>query len=69
VELDPKMVEAWWDLGVSYRNNHDNPKAIAAFESYLKLVKGKDAAAERAGQGAIDALGGGKKKPAPKKNK
>jgi tetratricopeptide (TPR) repeat protein len=67
VALDRSLVQAWWDLGVSYRANHDNPKAIEAFQAYLNLVKGKDAAAESAGAGAIEALGGKVEKKSPKK--
>ena len=61
-----------------YKQDHQNDKAIAAFNKYLALNKGKDASGQKRIEDEIGALGGtptadtkpGKmpaKKPAPKK--
>jgi len=63
-----------------YKQDHQNDKAIAAFNKYLALNKGKDAGGQKRVEDEIGALGGtpatdnkkpaGKppaKKPAPKK--
>ena len=76
--LDPNQAEVWFDLGFMYKQDHQNDKAIAAFNKYLALNKGKDASGQKRIEDEIGALGGtptadtkpGKmpaKKPAPKK--
>lgn len=79
--LDPSNVEGWFDLGFMYKQDHQNDKAIAAFNKYLELNKGKDTGGQKRIEDEIGALGGtpmteaGKKpggktpakKPAPKK--
>lgn len=80
--LDPGNAEGWFDLGFMYKQDHQNDKAIAAFNKYLALNKGKDAGGQKRIEDEIGALGGtpasgtsGKKptgkssskKPAPKK--
>ena len=77
--LDPGNAEGWFDLGFMYKQDHQNDKAIAAFNKYLELNKGKDANGRKRIEDEIGALGGtpvtekkppGKapnKKPAPKK--
>jgi len=79
--LDPGNAEGWFDLGFMYKQDHQNDKAIAAFNRYLELNKGKDAGGQKRVEDEIGALGGtpvtdaGKKpggkapakKPAPKK--
>jgi len=77
--LDPGYTDAWFDLGFMYKQDHQNDKAIAAFNRYLELNKGKDTGGQKRIEDEIAALGGtpvtdkkpgGKapaKKPAPKK--
>jgi tetratricopeptide (TPR) repeat protein len=79
--LDPGETAGWFDLGFMYKQDHQNDKAIAAFNKYLELNKGKDAGGQKRIEDEIGALGGtpvtdaGKKpggkapakKPAPKK--
>jgi tetratricopeptide (TPR) repeat protein len=80
--LDPGNIEGWFDLGFMYKLDHQNDKAIAAFNKYLELNKGKDAGGKKRIEDEIGAMGGtvssdasskkpkGKdamKKPAPKK--
>lgn len=79
--LEPGNAEGWFDLGFMYKQDHQNDKAIAAFNRYLELNKGKDASGQKRIEDEIGALGGtpvsdaGKKpggkvpakKPAPKK--
>lgn len=77
--LDPGNAEGWFDLGFMYKQDHQNDKAIAAFNKYLELNKGKDASGQKRIEDEIGALGGtpatdkkpaGKppaKKPAPRK--
>lgn len=66
--LDPSNAEGWFDLGFMYKQNHDNDKAIAAFNKYIELNKGKDAAGQKRVQDELGALGAPPKdaKPAPK---
>lgn len=67
--LDPGDPDGWWDLGHMYKEDHQNDKAIAAFNKYLELNKGKDAAGQQRAEDEIVALGGtpaaaaGNKKP------
>jgi Flp pilus assembly protein TadD len=79
--LDPGNTDAWFDLGFMYKQDHQNDKAIAAFNKYLELNKGKDTGARKRVEDEVGALGGtpvteaGKKpggkapakKPAPRK--
>lgn len=79
--LDPADADTWFDLGFMYKQDHQNDKAIAAFNKYLELNKGKDAGGQKRIEDEIGALGGtpvteaGKKpggkapakKPAPRK--
>ena len=62
--LDPKSGDGWWDLGLMYKEDHQNAKAIAAFQKYLELNKGKDVAGEKRAEDEIGALGGSAGKPA-----
>jgi hypothetical protein len=53
-----------------YKTDHQNDKAIEAFNKYLELNKGKDAAGAKRIEDEIGSLGGTAKKgpkPAPKK--
>ena len=77
--LDPGSAEGWFDLGFMYKQDHQNDKAIAAFNKYLALNKGKDAGGQKRIEDEIGAMGGSvasdkkpkdktpAKKPAPKK--
>jgi tetratricopeptide (TPR) repeat protein len=79
--LDPGSTDAWFDLGFMYKQDHQNDKAIAAFNRYLELNKGKDPGGQKRIEDEVGSLGGtpvteaGKKpggkapakKPAPKK--
>jgi Flp pilus assembly protein TadD len=78
--LDPGNAEGWFDLGFMYKQDHQSDKAIAAFNKYLALNKGKDAAGQKRIEDEVGSLGGtpvsetGKKpgksptkKPPPKK--
>jgi len=38
VFVDPKLADCWLTLGVLRQNNHDNPGAVTAYETYLKLA-------------------------------
>lgn len=67
MKLDPKMSDAWYDLGVCYRANHDNERAIQAFGNYLEQVKDTDPEGARQAESDIKALGGGKASKAEKK--
>lgn len=71
--LEPTNLDGWWDLGLMYKEDHQNDKAIAAFQRYLELNKGKDKAAEKRAEDEIGALGGDAKarpaKPAADKAK
>lgn len=67
--LDPANAEGWFDLGFMYKQDHQNDKAIAAFNRYLELNKGKDASGQKRIEDEIGALGGTpatEKKPAGK---
>jgi len=55
--LDPKMAPAWYDLGIMHRLNHDNPKAVEAFEMWLQITGGKTKEADQVKK-EIEALGG-----------
>jgi tetratricopeptide (TPR) repeat protein len=79
--LEPGNAAGWFDLGFMYKQDHQNDRAIAAFNKYLELNKGKDAGGQKRIEDEVGALGGtpvtdaGKKpggkapakKPAPKK--
>ena len=79
--LNPGQTDSWFDLGFMYKQDHQNDKAIAAFNRYLELNRGKDAGGQKRIEDEVAALGGtpvtdaGKKpggkaparKPAPKK--
>jgi tetratricopeptide (TPR) repeat protein len=56
--LDPSNADGWWDLGLMYKEDHQNAKAIAAFQMYLDLNKGKDKAGAQRAEDEIGALGG-----------
>ena len=56
--LDPGNVEGWFDLGFMYKQDHQNDKAIAAFNKYLELNKGKDTSGQKRVEDEIGALGG-----------
>jgi tetratricopeptide (TPR) repeat protein len=64
--LDPGNTEAWFDLGLMYKQDHQNDKAIAAFQKYLDLNKGKDPAGQKRIEDEIGSLGGTPAAPAPK---
>jgi hypothetical protein len=38
VFVDPTLADCWLTLGVLRQNSHDNPGAVAAYETYLKLA-------------------------------
>jgi len=76
--LEPGNAEGWFDLGFMYKQDHQNDKAIAAFNKYLELNRGKDSGGQKRVEDEIGAMGGtpvtdkkpGKspaKKTAPKK--
>lgn len=76
--LDPANAEGWFDLGFMYKQDHQTDKAVAAFNKYLELNKGKDAAGQKRIEDEVGALGGTPattakkpagtaKQPAPKK--
>jgi tetratricopeptide (TPR) repeat protein len=56
--LDPGNTEAWFDLGFMYKQDHQNDKAIAAFNKYLALNKGKDSNGQKRIEDEIGAMGG-----------
>jgi len=70
--LDPGNAEGWFDLGFMYKQDHQNDKAIAAFNKYLELNKGKDTGGQKRVEDEIGSIGGtpvteaGNKKPAGK---
>jgi Flp pilus assembly protein TadD len=67
--LDPGNAEGWFDLGFMYKQDHQNDKAIAAFNKYLSLNKGKDTTGQKRIEDEIGAMGGTvapDKKPAAK---
>jgi len=64
--LDPGHAEAWFDLGFMYKQDHQNDKAVAAFQKYLELNKGKDPGGQKRIEDEIGALGGAPAAPAPK---
>jgi tetratricopeptide (TPR) repeat protein len=73
--LDPGNAEGWFDLGFMYKQDHQTDKAVAAFNKYLELNKGKDAGGQKRVEDEIGAMGGtattdkkpaAGKKPAPK---
>ena len=39
VRLDPGMSDAWYDLGVLYRQIRDNANAVDAFQHYVALTR------------------------------
>jgi predicted TPR repeat methyltransferase len=61
--LDPGNAEAWFDLGFMYKADHQNDKAVDAFNHYLELNKGKDAGGEKRIQDELGSLGATPKKP------
>jgi len=68
--FDPGNAEGWFDLGFMYKQDHQTDKAVAAFNKYLELNKGKDAGGQKRIEDEIGALGGTPvtdKKPAPGK--
>jgi Flp pilus assembly protein TadD len=73
--LDPGNADAWFDLGFMYKTNHENDKAIGAFNKYLELNKGKDPEADKRIADELGSMGAGSgsgkkeppKKPTPKK--
>lgn len=68
--LDPSKAEAWFDLGYMYKQDHQQDKAIAAFNKYLELNKGKDSAGAKKIQEELGSMGAApadKKGPPPKK--
>jgi tetratricopeptide (TPR) repeat protein len=66
--LDPGNAEGWFDLGFMYKQDHQNDKAIAAFNKYLALNKGKDTSGQKRIEDEIGALGGTPAtEPAPRK--
>jgi len=56
--LDPENADGWWDLGLMYKEDHQNDKAIAAIQKYLDLNKGKDTSGQKRAEDEIGALGG-----------
>ena len=72
VYFTPTLADAWYDLGIMYRANHDNDLAVEAFRKYLELTKGKDSTADQRVKDDIKALGGEVDAPSretPKKKK
>jgi protein O-GlcNAc transferase len=67
--LDPNNKEGWFDLGFMYKQDHQNDKAIAAFNKYIEVNKGKDAGAQKRVEDEIGAMGGAVDKPSDKKPK
>ena len=56
--LEPGNAEGWFDLGFMYKQDHQNDKAIGAFQHYLELNKGKDAGGQKRIEDELGALGG-----------
>jgi tetratricopeptide (TPR) repeat protein len=69
VALAPDMSDAWYDLGYMYKLNHDNDKAINAFNTYLELTHGKDEKNDKQVTDEIESMGGKPATPAPDKDK
>jgi tetratricopeptide (TPR) repeat protein len=68
--LDPSNADAWFDLGYMYKQDHQNDKAIEAFNKDLELNKGKDSAGAKKIQEELGTMGAApadKKAPPPKK--
>ncbi len=65
--LDPGNADGWFDLGYMYKQDHQNDKAIEAFNKYLEINKGKNATAEKTIKDEIGSLGGSTLKTPPKK--
>jgi tetratricopeptide (TPR) repeat protein len=62
VRLDPKMAGAWKDLGIMYKANHQDDKAIDAWQHFLDIEKTGPEAEEV--KKAIEGAGGTvKRKP------
>ncbi|HEY0190403.1 MAG TPA: tetratricopeptide repeat protein [Kofleriaceae bacterium] len=61
--LDPANADGWFDLGFMYKQDKDNDKAIAAFNKYLELSKGKNAGSEKRVQEELGSLGAAPAKP------
>ena len=58
VALAPNMYEAWYDLGYMYKLNHEQEKAVAAFQTYLDLTKGtKEVEGPKRIEGELEAMG------------
>jgi tetratricopeptide (TPR) repeat protein len=62
VALKPDKAEAWYDLGHMYKLDHEDTKAVEAFNKFLALNKGKDPVAQQEIQDEVKALGAA---PAP----
>jgi len=56
--LDPTIADGWWDLGLMYKEDHQNDKAIAAFQKYIELNHGKDKGGQKRAEDEIGAMGG-----------
>jgi tetratricopeptide (TPR) repeat protein len=61
--LDPNNMDGWWDLGLMYKADHQNDKAIEAMHRYLELNKGRDKAGQKRAEDEIGSLGGELAKP------
>ena len=65
--LEPGNADTWFDLGYMYKQDHQNDKAIEAFNKYLELNKGKDSAGAKKIQEELGSMGATPKDPkAPK---
>mgnify|MGYP001552310739 CR=1 FL=1 len=49
-KLDPNNKDAWFDLGFLYKADHKFDEAAIAFQKYLDLNKGTDAAGQKSAQ-------------------
>jgi tetratricopeptide (TPR) repeat protein len=56
--LDPGNKEGWFDLGFMYKQDHQNDKAIAAFNKYIELNKGKDTGGQKRVEDEIGSMHG-----------
>lgn len=56
--LDPGNAEGWFDLGFMYKQDRQPDRAVAAFNKYLELNKGKDAGGQKRVEDELGALGG-----------
>ena len=65
--LDPGNKEGWFDLGYMYKLDHQNDKAIEAFNKYLELNGGKDSAGQKKITEELGSMGATPAKPDPKK--